>query len=153
MICPDCGSEFQPHVAVCRDCGGALITPEERERRLAERARRARAPLEDPVSVREGSAAWLEELLEDLLDAGIPGRVVADDSCRQGCRGPTFRLAVSHRDAARAHARIEARFAERHPEARASQEWMSEGRCPACGAAAAESSECPDCGLALLGGE
>ncbi|HEX4498414.1 MAG TPA: hypothetical protein VIE43_22245, partial [Thermoanaerobaculia bacterium] len=27
VVCPECGSEFQPHVTRCIDCGAATVAP------------------------------------------------------------------------------------------------------------------------------
>ncbi len=149
-ICPDCLYDYQPHVENCANCGAILLTQEEHSRRQEERDRCAEQPLEDPVAVREGEVRWIGELYHVLIDSGIPSRMHSDPGCSKGCRGTACLLLVSRRDAPGAHRRIEEYFAEKHPEARASQELMSEGKCPACGHAMDPSAvECPDCGLAL----
>jgi hypothetical protein len=150
-ICPDCSCDYLSHVETCVDCGTVLISLEENARRQDERKFCAEKTLENPVAVREGELRWLEELHGVLIGSGIPCRVHADPSCRKGCCGTGCQLLVSERDAGKANARIEAYFSEVHPEIRASQEMISQGKCPACGHTVGPAEvECPDCGLTLL---
>lgn len=150
-VCPDCLYEYYSHVENCAECGAVLISLEEHEERQAERKRCMEAVLEEPVAVRQGEMDWMEELFNVLIDSGIPCRVHVETGCRKGCSGHTCRLMVSRRDAESAHGRIEEYFAELHPEARASQERISQGKCPACGSAVNQRAvECSDCGLTLL---
>ncbi|MGE5893831.1 MAG: hypothetical protein ACM34I_07230, partial [bacterium] len=132
-VCPECSAEYLPHIEKCADCGAVLLSPEEiavaeeKEKRLRE------TELEKAVVVREGDLNWMEELSHVLIDSGIPCAVHVDAGCKKGCCGDTCRLLVSAEDAERAHERIEEYFREKHPEARASQELASQGKCPACG--------------------
>ena len=44
---------------------------------------------------------------------------------------------------------IEEYYMVLHPEIRESQEWIDQGRCPACGHhVGTDAKECPDCGVA-----
>lgn len=150
-ICPQCAYDYYPHVEKCAKCGVVLVSLEEHARMQEDKRRLAEQALEDPVAVREGDVRWMEELLQALTAAGIPCRLHADPGCATGCRGNTCKLLVSRRDAPRAHERCEEYFSEVHPEARASQEMMSQGKCPACGSNLdPAAAECPDCGLTLL---
>ena len=46
---------------------------------------------------------------------------------------------------------IEEYHTQKHPEIKTSQEWESEGKCPACGyCVSPDTKECPDCGLLLI---
>lgn len=150
-ICPECNCDYRPHIDRCVNCGEDLVWLEE-HRRLQEEEERLRSQaLENPVAVREGEIAWIDELHEVLIATGIPCRIHADPGCAKGCRGHAVRLLVSRQDLERAHERCEEYFAELHPEARVSQEMMRQGKCPACGSSVAPKAvECPDCGLALL---
>ena len=149
--CPDCACEYRPHVEQCVDCGVTLISLEEYARRQAERKRLLEQPLDDPVAVREGDVKWMGELHEMLIASGYSCRMHADPGCQKGCCGNTCQLLVSRRDGEGAHERIEEYFVEVHPEAKASQELISQGKCPACGSSVGPSAgECPDCGLTLF---
>jgi hypothetical protein len=150
-ICPDCSCDYLPHVETCVDCRTPLISLEENARRQEERRLCTEKALESPVAVREGELRWVEELYEVLVGAGIPCGIHADPTCGKGCCGAACQLLVSGKDAAAANARIEAYFSEVHPEIRASQELVSQGKCPACGHTVGPAEiECPDCGLTLL---
>lgn len=150
-ICPDCSAEYFSHVVKCADCGTTLLSPEEIRRVEEEKKRLRERSLEDMVVVRQGDLNWMDELCNVLIDHGIASTVHVDAGCNKGCCGDTCRLVVSSRDAEKAHERIEEYFREMHPEMQASHELMSDGKCPACGTSvAADTVECPDCGLPLL---
>ncbi len=149
-ICPDCGTEYLPHIEKCADCGEALIWPEEIERVREEKRRLAEKAAESEVMVREGDLDWMRELHAVLIQSGIPCAVRTDADCGKSCRGKC-RLVVSPGDYERAQERIEEYFMEMHPEIRASNELASEGKCPACGSPVGPGDrECPDCGLPLV---
>ena len=149
-ICPDCGTEYMPHIEKCADCGAPLLLQEEYEKARREEERLRQQAVDDEVAIREGDLNWMSELYLVLIDSGIPGAVRSDTCCGKGCR-PVCRLVVSRGDAARALERIEEYFTELHPEVRASRELLMEGKCPACGSpVGADDRACPDCGLVLL---
>jgi peptidyl-tRNA hydrolase len=150
-ICPECGTEYLPHIEKCADCGAVLLLPEELEKAQEEKKRLMGKTLEREVVVREGDLNWMSELYAVLIDSGIPCSVRSDAGCRKGRCGTTCRLVVSPEDVERAQGRIEEYFMEMHPEIRASRELVSEGKCPACGSpVGADARECPDCGLPLV---
>ena len=149
-ICPDCNTEYFPHIEKCADCGAVLLLPEENERAQEERKRLKDRALENPVMLREGDLKWMDELFNVLIDSGIPCVVNADAGCNKKCCGDTYRLLVSSLDAERASERIEDYCMEVHPEIRASRELAGQGKCPACGSPVRpDAVECPDCGLNL----
>ncbi len=149
-ICPDCGTEYLPHIEKCADCGVVLVRAEEIEKVREEKRRLMQEAVEDEAVVREGDLNWMRELYAVLIDSGIPSTVRADTDCKKSCRGKHC-LVVSPEDYERAQERIEEYFMEMHPEIRASRELMSEGKCPACGfPVGADDRECPDCGLPLI---
>jgi hypothetical protein len=149
-VCPDCSCDYLSHVETCLDCGTALLAPEENATLQAERKRCREGALEEPVAVRQGELQWVDELYRVLIESGIPAKVSSDSSCGKGCR-PAFHLLVAGADAEKAHHRIEEHFSEVNPEAGASWERMSQGKCPACGTdVTPDTVECPDCGLTLL---
>jgi len=150
-ICPDCGSEFLPHIEKCSDCGAVLLLPEEHRKAQEERKRIEEKIVENAVVVREGDLDWMTELKTVLIDSGISCFLHFDDSCRKGCCGDKCHLMVSSEDLERAQECIEEYLIEVSPEFRASKELINEGRCPACGSpVATDVQECPDCGLPLL---
>ena len=149
-ICPECKSEYLPHIEKCADCGALLLLPEELGKAQEEKKRLMEKAVENEAVVREGDLDWMSELYAVLIDSGIPCTVRSDAGCKKGCHG-TCRLVVSREDVERAQERIEEYFMEMHPEIRASREMVSEGRCPACGSpVGASDRECPDCGLPLV---
>ncbi len=149
-ICPDCETEYLPHIERCADCGTALIWPEELEKAREEKKRLMEKAVENEVAVREGDLNWMKELYAVLIEAGIPCTVRSESDCKKSCHGKHC-LVVSRGDAERAQERIEEYFMEMHPEIRASRDLVSEGKCPACGSpVGAGERECPDCGLPLV---
>ena len=150
-ICPECKTEYFPHIELCADCGAVLLLPEEEEKAQEEKRLLKGRLLEKAVVVREGVLDWMNELYNVLIDSGISCEITADDGCNKGCCGNTCRLMVSTKDAEKARQRIEEYYMEIHPEIKASQEMASQGKCPACGSPVeSEAVECPDCGLTLL---
>jgi hypothetical protein len=150
-ICPDCASEYYAHIENCADCGSLLLTPEEDQKIQEERQQTREKALEDQVVIREGDLKWLRELYSVLIESGIPCLFSGDDGCNKGCCGDKLRLVVSSHDVEKATERINEYYTEIHPEIQASEELMSQGKCPACGSlVGADAFECPDCGLTLL---
>jgi hypothetical protein len=150
-ICPDCETEYLPHIEKCSDCGAVLLLPEEHRKAREEKQRLMEKAVEEEVVVREGDLKWLGELYAVLIDAGIPCTVRSDAGCKKSCCGDKCRLVVSREDFERAHERIEEYFIEMHPESRASHELLGEGKCPACGSPVGpDDRECLDCGLPLV---
>lgn len=149
-ICPDCATEYLPHVEKCADCGAVLLLHEEYGKALAERERRRELVVDKVVAVREGDLKWMRELESVLARSGIPCAVISDPSCGKSCRG-TYSIVVPPEDAGRAQDRIEEYFMELHPELRTSRELQNEGRCPACSSpVGAHDRVCADCGLTLI---
>jgi len=107
--------------------------------------------VENAAVVREGDLKWLGKLYNVLIDAGIPCTVISDAGCNKGSCGNKCRLMVSAEDLERARERVEEYYMEIHPELRAANELLSQGKCPACGSpVAAGDNECSDCGLTLV---
>ena len=149
-ICPHCEVEYLPHIEKCADCGAVLLSPEEHRQAEEEEKRLMAEAIENAVVVREGDLKWLGELYKVLIKSGIPCTVTSDAGCNKGCR-PKCLLVVSSEDLERAQERIAEYFMEIHPELRASNELMRQGRCPACGSPVGTGEkECPDCGLTLV---
>jgi rRNA maturation endonuclease Nob1 len=150
-ICPDCETEYLPHIQKCADCGVILLLPEEHREAQEGKKRTEERTVENTAVVREGDLGWMSELRAVLINAGIACTIHSDAGCRKGCCGNKCRLLVSTDDLERAQERIEEYFMEIEPDFRTSNELIREGKCPACGSPVdTEERECPDCGLPLL---
>ncbi len=150
-ICPDCQTEYYPHIECCADCGAILLSPEENKVVKTEKKQNSDKDWEKPVAVREGSLQWVDELFKVLIDSGIPCVVNGDDGCNKGGCSPKYRLLVASQNAEMANERIEEYCMEMHPEIKTSNELISQGKCPACSRPIGlDTVECPDCGLTLL---
>lgn len=148
--CPECETEYFPHIEKCADCGVLLVMPQELRKIQDERKRCREKILNDPVSVKEGDLNWIDELYNVLINASIPCVIHADTCCKKGCSGNPYRLLVSASDAEKAVVLIEEHYVKVYPEFRESRERISEGKCPACSSPVnPDSVECPDCGLTL----
>jgi hypothetical protein len=150
-VCPDCATEYFSHIKDCADCGALLLSHDENRKVQEEKRLCIGQALEDQVVVREGELIWMKELYNVLIDAGIPCVINADAGCNKGCCGGRDRLFVSTRDLEKANERIDQYHIEIHPEMQASQEMVSQGKCPACGSNVdSDAVECQDCGLTLI---
>ena len=150
-ICPECRTEYFPHIECCADCGALLLSPEANMMVQEEKKRQVDKDSWAPVIVRKGSIQWMNELFDVLADSGIPCVVSAEEGCNKGGCGATYCLLVSSPNSAVAHERIEEYCMEIHPEIKDSQELISQGKCPACGCPVdSDAVDCPDCGLTLL---
>jgi predicted amidophosphoribosyltransferase len=154
-VCPECGEEYRPDIAICADCGTELV-----DRALDEQGRPIAEPAQATgeqitlVALYAGPAAALRPLAEALAAAGIAQKLVPIPN-QSG-----LTLAVAQADGARAmealadfHGRgTELGLSELAATFQAGDE-AQEHACPACGAAVPEdASECPDCGLEWSGG-
>jgi hypothetical protein len=150
-ICPDCNTEYFPHIENCADCGVVLLTPEELKGVQEEKKKCIEKIVDSAVAVREGDLKWLDELYHVLIDSGIPCTVNADTGCKKGCCGNPYRLLVSSGEAEQATLKIEEYCRKVHPELESSEKMLSQGKCPACASPVESGSiECPECGLTLL---
>jgi len=150
-ICPECETEYLPHIEKCADCGAVLLLHEEHIRAREKKKALSEQAVKNGVGVREGDLKWIDELYNVLLNSGVPCTVITDVSCNKSCCGDKCKLIVAAEDAERAQARIEEYFVEMHPEIQASNELISEGKCPACGSPVKDDdTECIDCGLTLI---
>ena len=150
-ICPDCEIEYLPHIEKCADCGAVLLLHEEHRQAQEEKKRLMAKAIENAAVVREGDLKWLGKLYNVLIDAGIPCTVISDAGCNKGCCSSKCRLIVSTEDFKMAQERVAEYYMEIHPELRASNELLSQGKCPACRSPVRPvDNECPDCGLTLV---
>ena len=156
-VCPSCGSEFQPHVTHCIDCGAetrsSWAAPEMPRTRPGEPdALLPPLPPETPASlVRASSADWVKKLEGLLSKNGIRSRLDVYDPSERPLR--TYAVWVAEADLDRA-AELEQElllievpdWKETFPELPPADE------CPACGSPVSlDDAECPSCGLALDG--
>lgn len=157
-VCPSCGSEFQPHVTRCIDCGtptrSAYAAPElpPRDRREVPDVSPLPLPPETPAAMaRAGTAHWVKILEGALAKKGIPCRLDIYDPKERPTL--TYAVWVAEADLERAialdHELLRAEipdYDETFPELPAADV------CPACGSAvSSDDAECPSCGLALSG--
>jgi len=150
-ICPNCEIEYLPHIEKCAVCGAVLLLHEEHRQAQEEKKRLMAKAIEKAAVVREGDLKWLGKLYDVLIDAGIPCTVISDAGCKKGCCSNKCQLIVSTEDIERAQERVAEYYMEIHPELRASNELISQGKCPACGSpVGAGDNECSDCGLTLV---
>lgn len=162
-VCPSCGSEFQPHVMRCLDCGAptrsSYAAPELLPRGRQDRQEEADLslpplPPDAPAAMaRAGTAHWVKMLEGVLAKNGIPCRLEIYDPAERPTL--TYAVWVPEADLERAialdHELLLTEvpgFAETFPELPPADV------CPACGSAVSSAdAECPSCGLALNGPE
>jgi ribosomal protein L40E len=157
-ICSKCGGEYDVDAQVCADCGGALVFPQDYEKRYE-----APAEEEDVVLVREASFGYLKELLEHLTKKGIRAGIRFHGEAPGSCSTPKcapqtiFGLYVAKIDEAAAKDVDRAHWLKGAPEEASSfiyTESELQGVCPACAARLPEQAiECPECGLAVRSSE
>jgi ketosteroid isomerase-like protein len=149
VVCPECGSEFQPHVTHCIDCGAATAPPG-----AAAPIRLVPTPLPpagdaEEVVVRTDELEWIEGLQARLERHGIASRIhrVAG-SLRHPDR---FEVVVAPRDAKRAVALDREFLQERLGDEEIELTDIPEaGVCPYCRAEVpADRTDCPRCGLVI----
>ncbi len=103
------------------------------------------------VVIKEEAQEWVQKLSDMLSGNNIPSRIALAPGCSAGSCGCTFLLLVAQNDVQTALVNIEEYYMELHPEIRESQEWVDQGRCPACGHhVGTDAKECSDCGLLLI---
>ena len=161
-VCPSCGSEFQPHVTHCLDCGtptrSAYAAPELPPRAQREESDVDPSPLplspDTPAAlVQASSADWVKKLEGVLARNGIPCRLDVYDPSERPIS--TYAVWVAEADLERAtELENELLRAEIPDYDETFPELPPAGICPACGSAvSSEDAECPSCGLALQGPE
>ncbi|GJQ60199.1 MAG: hypothetical protein D8M57_03275 [Candidatus Scalindua sp. AMX11] len=103
------------------------------------------------VIIKDDLQEWIKELSSMLQEKGIPSRIALTPGCSAGKCGSTYLLLVTKENARIALENIEEYYMVLHPEIRESQEWVAQGRCPACGHhVGVDARECSDCGLMLI---
>lgn len=150
-LCPKCGSEYYAHILTCADCNVSLVMPEEVEKERNEKPDIV-PPLSDEwVAIREDEKESIRELSDLLSSKGIFCKIALAPGCSTGKCGCRYLLLAIKEDVHAAHNYIEEFHTQKYPEIKTSQEWESEGKCPACGYCVSPGTkECPDCGLVLI---
>jgi len=153
VVCPECGSEFQPHIKVCIDCGAATVPPGT-ARTQARDQPAASLPSEDEdeeVAIRTEELEWIEDLQALFERHGISSRIEALPSSRYHhyCK-----ILVARRDALRAFELDRELLRERlGEEGEDLTELPPAGDTPFCpfcrSTLPAGTVECPDCRLRL----
>jgi hypothetical protein len=150
-LCPECGTKYYAHISACVDCGIPLKMPEEIEKK-GDNKTDVTAHLHDEwVAIREEGKEGIRELSDLLSRNGISSKIALAPGCNTGKCGCRYLLLAAKRDARAAHDCIEEFHTQKYPEIKTSQEWESQGRCPACGyCVSPDTKKCPDCGLLLI---
>lgn len=149
VVCSKCGSEFQPHVKECIDCGAPTVPPgAARAPREEELEEEQDLPLsQDPevAVLYYGDLVWAEELRQRCKEQGIPGWIE-----EPGGEIGFYRLYVPRQNFKRARD-VERRYLQEEvPEAAGLTEVPPPGICPFCHKRLpAGALECPGCGLVL----
>jgi RNA polymerase subunit RPABC4/transcription elongation factor Spt4 len=168
-VCPECGEEYRPDIAVCADCGAELIDRwEDDGGRVVNAdgtpaADKAEAPDEPGVPMRAlfaGPPAALRPLADTLVDGGLPFELIPEDRVEyRRTEGARLFLAVPATDAERALDLL-ADYRGRGTElglTELAQTWGGhddDPPCPACNAQVPPDADtCPECGLELGGPE
>ncbi len=103
------------------------------------------------VVIKEDMTDWIQELSNMLSEKDIASRIALAPGCSAGTCGCRYLLLVTQNDVQAALDNIEEHYMLLHPEIRESQEWVDQGKCPACGHHVGDDAkECPDCGLMLI---
>ena len=150
-LCPESGSAYYAHISECAACGVPQKMPEEIGKKK-EKESNITARLHDEwVVIREEEKEGIRELSDLLSRNGIPSKIALAPRCSTGKCGCRYLLLATKEDARAAHHCIEEFHTQKYPEIKTSQEWESQGRCPACGyCVSPDAKACPDCGLLLI---
>lgn len=151
VVCPECGSEFQPHVTRCIDCGAATVSPggvpapdEVKEAAPVPPARDA-----EEVGIRTDELEWIEGLQALFARHGIASRIHRVEGSRR--HPDRYEIVVASGDARRAFALDRELLQERLGDEEIELTEIPEaGVCPYCHEEVpADRTDCPSCGLVI----
>jgi hypothetical protein len=161
-ICPSCGDEFVPHIALCPDCRVPLKTAEEMANARISQGQSdvpasASFAIASAVMLRRGAASDLRELCEHLAERGLrfvidtdpPGQRLAAPA-RAAATGREVQLAiyVEETDAAEASLAEQEWLLATVPGAAAGPAGGMIDACPGCSEPlSASATACASCGL------
>jgi hypothetical protein len=153
VVCPECGSEFQPHVTHCIDCGAATVAPGSAVARRPEQPEPP--PLagdadqdDEDVVIRTDDLEWIEGLQARFEQNGINSWV---EPIRDARHGDRYEIRVAKEDARRA-SELDREFLQERLDDDEIEltEIPPAGVCPYCRAEVpADLTECPRCGLVI----
>lgn len=151
VVCPHCGSEFQPHVLTCIDCGTATVPASHVECLVREEPGPSSLALGSGTQaalVRMAESAWATGLGSYLEEKGVSCGLVEDPAC---CGPSKLAVVVAEHDLERARELDREYFLQLVPEASESFDRLpGQDECPACGAYLPGGvAECPACGLVV----
>ena len=153
-VCPDCGSEFQPHVTRCIDCGAQTrstwAAPDlpRVEREQVAVFGFSLPPDSEASAVRITSdLGWAKRLGSLLEQRGVPCRI---DVGYDASGSPHYAVCVAEGDLERAEELDREHLRVEMPDGAAFTELPPADECPACGSHVSfDETECPSCGLVL----
>ena len=103
------------------------------------------------AAIKEDSQQLIKELAQMLSERGFNANVTVAQGCKAGTCGCKFLLLVPINESQEALKCLDEHYLMLHPEMKETEEWMDQGKCPACGYDVKEKDkECSDCGLTLL---
>ena len=152
VVCPQCGSEYQPHVTHCIDCGAPTQSGWGHHDEMNPKASSLPPESEDFVVVKGGDLQWAENFGNFLEEHGIPWRIEVSDRSGPYRKPISCAVQVAEKDLYRAH-ELEQQYLLLENPALAAEfiTLPSIEQCPACGSQVSpESSECQSCGLTLM---
>jgi predicted amidophosphoribosyltransferase len=154
VVCSDCGSEFQPHVTRCIDCG-APTRPAEAG---SEPHRKEKPPFslsrESPARglCQETGLGRAESLASFLEEHGIPCRIEVSEVDELRSRQFYYLICVPEEDVERAFELRHEHLLIENPEIADELDALLPEieQCPACGSRVSpDNPDCPSCGLTL----
>jgi ketosteroid isomerase-like protein len=153
VVCPECGSEFQPHIKACIDCGAATVPPGTARTRGPNELGDVPVDETGAVHIRTDELEWIESLRELFEQHGISCWIhpVESSGRPQRYRQQKYRILVAKEDERLAFELDGELLRQRlGDEGEDLVEVSAPGICPSCHAQLpAGAVECRSCGLML----